>query len=369
MAKDESILTVQEVAAKIAVEGLSWTAGETSVSYLSPTEWKRRLGVLVTEAELVEMAAATKQQAEAEQQAFKLASPVGAPAAIDWRSVGGQSYVTPVKNQGGCGSCVSFGTCATVESMIRIKAQDPGRNVDLSEAFMQFCGGGSCSGWGLTSGLAFAQSTGVTDEACFPYQDHDMPCTNRCSNWQSRLTKILGYTGYSTMAARKNALATIGPLVGGMAVFEDFRHYSSGIYVKTAGSPLAGYHCISVVGYDDNQQCWLVKNSWGTNWGEGGYIKIRYGQPDLLIDSDWQFYSCDPDVQPVRGCGVASHILIDRTFGGSVVLWAYASSNWRYRVVSDLELVGIAQELFTASRVDVCWDGDQITFVRGWKTP
>jgi len=368
MAKERKFLSLDDVKSMIESEGLSWEAVETTVSALPIEEQKRRLGVLVTKAQLADMARASRALADIERKAFALAAPAAAPAAWDWRNVGGANYVTPVKDQGSCGSCVGFGTCACIEANVHIKAQDPNLAVDLSEAMLLFCGGGSCSGWGLTSGLAFAQSTGVTDEVCFPYQPANMPCSNRCSDWQSRLTKILSYTGHSTIEARKNALATIGPVVAGMAVYDDFFKYRRGPYVKTAGSSLAGYHCICVVGYDDSQQCWIVKNSWGVGWGDAGYVSIKYGQPDLLIDSDWQFYSVDVDVKPKKGCGLAQHLVVDKAFGGGVVLWAYADGQWRHKVISDLELAGIAQELFAANQVQACWDGDQLTVVRAWRT-
>ncbi len=369
MAKEEKSLSMDEVAAMIQEEGLSWEAGATDLSALPLSEQKKYLGVLVTDAELATMAAATKALAEDEMRAFEFAAPVAAPTASDWRSVGGKDYVQAVKDQGSCGSCVSFGTCATIEANIRIKAKDANMAVDLSEAFMQFCGGGSCSGWGLTSGLEFAKSTGVSDEACFPYQPKNMPCDNRCSDWESRLVKILSYAGHATVEARKTAIATIGPVVGGMAVYNDFFAYKSGVYQKTSGSSLAGYHCICVVGYDDNQKCWIIKNSWGPNWGDKGFCRIGYGQADLLIDTSWSFYSVDVDVKPKKGCGLAKHVAVDKHFGGKVVLWAYADGEWRHKVMTDAELIGIAQELFAATSVLVCWDGNQITMVRALKTP
>ena len=205
-------VTVGAIAAAIEADGLSWTAGETELTALSADERRQRLGLVVTPEEMASLTAETARMASLEGVSFGAA--VGAPAAVDWRTGG---YVTPIKNQGSCGSCVSFCSCSVIESAVRIKLQNPTYAIDLSEAFMQFCGGGSCSGWGLTSGLSFAQSTGVTDEACMPYQAQNMNCAaSRCSDWQNRLTKISSFTGHSTTAARKDAIANVGPVLAGM---------------------------------------------------------------------------------------------------------------------------------------------------------
>jgi hypothetical protein len=156
----------------------------------------------------------------------------------------------------------------------------------------------------------------------------NMNCTaSRCSDWQSRLTKISSYTAQASMDARKTAIAA-GPVLAGMAVFDDFFAYSSGVYVKTAGSPLAGYHCISVVGYNDSQQCWILKNSWGAGWGESGFCRIKYGQAPLLIDTDWSFYSVVVDIQ----AGWFSNIKVTQVYASrdSQNAWAYFEGiGWR----------------------------------------
>jgi len=315
---------VQAISAAIEREGLSWKAAPNEVTALPRAEQIKRLGVIVTPQEQQKLAA-DKRDAEARE---KFGAVVGAPVAVDWRNKGG-NWVTSVKNQGGCGSCVSFCSCSTIESAVRIKLGNSNYGIDLSEAFLQFCGGGSCGGRGLTSGLAFAQSTGVTDEACMPYQAMDLNCaSSRCSDWQNRLTKISSYTSYATMQARKDAIANIGPVLAGLAVFDDFFAYSSGVYRKTAGSPLAGYHCISCIGYDDNQQCWILKNSWGAGWGDGGFVRIGYGQAELLIDTDWAFYSVAPNVQG----GWIGGVTVTQTYASrdSQNAWAYfAGYGWR----------------------------------------
>lgn len=291
---------IQSIAAAVKSEGLPWTPGETSLTALTPEEQRRRLGVLVDAAEMQRLIAAAQQAAAQEQ--FGAPS-VGAPSAIDWRNNGG-NYVTSIKDQGQCGSCVGFCSVAVIESGVRIKLGNPNYAIDLSEGFLQFCGGGSCNGWGLTSGLDYAQSTGVTDDACMPYTaggGTNMNCgAARCSDWQSRLTKISSYTNHSTMAARKTAVAA-GPVLAGMEVWSDFFAYSSGVYVKSSAATRLnppGYHCLSVIGYDDAQQCWIVKNSWGTTWGEAGFGRIRYGQADILLDSAWSFSSVVVHILP-----------------------------------------------------------------------
>jgi C1A family cysteine protease len=319
---------VKKVASAIAEEGLPWEAGATALTALSAQDQRKRLGLLVPPEEHARLVAEASLVAAQEQ--ATLGAAVGAPAAVDWRNHGG-NYVTSVKDQGSCGSCVSFCSCSVIESSVRIKLQNPGYGIDLSEAFMQFCGGGSCGGWGLTSGLSFAQSTGVTDEACMPYQPQDLNCTSsRCSDWQNRLTKITGFTGHSTMAARKDAIANVGPVLAGMEVWSDFFAYRSGVYVKSSAATRLsppGYHCISVVGYDDAQQCWILKNSWGTNWGENGFCRMGYGQTDLLIDSSWMFYSVAAQVGPVLQSTKVGQVFASRDAQNA---WAhFPALGWR----------------------------------------
>lgn len=283
--------SLETVQAAIANEGLSWKASENQLTSLSQDERRKYLGLILTDAEKAQLEAETALLAAQEAQVF---ASVGNPASHDWRNVSGQNYVTEVKNQGGCGSCVSFGTVAAMEAKARIQLNNPGYAIDLSEAFMQFCGGGSCNGWGLSSGLEFGKATGTVDEACMPYKPQNMNCTaSRCSDWESRLNKITNFTAHATTASRKSAIVAKGPVVAGMAVFNDFYGYSGGVYRKTSGATLEGYHCVCVVGYSDTQKAWIVKNSWGPNWGMGGYVLIGYNQPDVLIDTSWPFYDIE----------------------------------------------------------------------------
>jgi len=221
--------------------------------------------------------------ARANHQQF-MAAAVGAPGyplAFDWRSVAGKNYVTPIRDQKQCGSCVAFGSVATVESNVRVHKHQPTLNIDLSEADLFFChdgvSGGSCAGgWNVNPALTVFKNAGVPDEKCFPYTDHDQPC-KRCTDWKSRVTKIKAFHAITVVASMKAWLAKYGPLVTCFTVYNDFFSYHSGVYHHVSGA-LAGGHCVCCIGYNDPGRYWICKNSWGTAWGDHGFFKIAYGQ-------------------------------------------------------------------------------------------
>jgi C1A family cysteine protease len=226
---------------------------------------------------------------DAEQIALRAAAappPAGAPQpppSFDWRNANGGNYVTPIEDQGSCGSCVAFGSVAAVESLVRITNEEPEQEVDLSEAQMFFCygpntGAGKCPAGGWWPDPAYESlKQGVVDAECFPYTPADQPC-NLCTDWEERLTKITGFGKPTNVAEMKNLLSTVGPPSACFTVYEDFYyHYSGGVYRHVSGNPVGG-HCVCIVGYDDGEECWIVKNSWGTGWGEAGFFRIGYGQ-------------------------------------------------------------------------------------------
>lgn len=206
---------------------------------------------------------------------------VGAPTKVDWRARNGGNYVTGIRDQAGCGSCVAFGVVAAVESMVRIGGGNPNLKPNLSEGQLFFCYGpqtyaGTCpeGGWWPDPALD-AMRSGLTDESRYPYSDADQPCAVP-SDWRNKVTRITGWQVLSSPAAIKAHLASVGPVVACFTVYEDFYFYGSGVYKHVAGD-LIGGHCICVVGYDDGQRCWIVKNSWGGSWGESGFVRFAYG--------------------------------------------------------------------------------------------
>jgi C1A family cysteine protease len=220
-------------------------------------------------------------QPHAQAAAAGAAQAAGAAPSVDLRNVSGSNFVTPITDQGGCGSCVAFGTVATVESTQRLRRDDANLQVDLSEAQLFYCYGGAAgrncaNGWWVPAAME-AFKHGVCDEACFPYTAGDQSC-KLCGGWEDRATKIVNWHEVTNTAAMKEWLSGLhGPLTACFTVYEDFYNYRSGIYHHVSGGVVGG-HCVSIVGYNDPGQFWICKNSWGSSWGENGFFRIAYGQ-------------------------------------------------------------------------------------------
>jgi C1A family cysteine protease len=243
-----------------------WLAGRTSLSALSDDELGQRLGVI--DRERAQADALAEVSAEAEASALAGAS---WPSSFDWRTF---NVVPPVRDQQQCGSCVSFGSVAVLETLIRIQFN---YQLDLSEGDLHFCSahGANCNGWWPNDALDVLRDRGVCDEACCAYTP---PNCSDCANRDQRAVTIAGQQHWSSRDTMKLHISTNGPLLACFDVYEDFYHYKCGVYAHYSGNYKGG-HCVAVIGYDDDEEggCWICKNSWGPGWGAGGFFKIGYG--------------------------------------------------------------------------------------------
>jgi len=128
-----------ELNARLSAADTPWVADQTLQSQLSEQQKRRLLGVVIDAEDLSAALAAPRAQA----------APLTFAPQVDWHNNNG-NHVSPIKNQGGCGSCVSFGTIAVVESIASIES---GKVLDLSEADLHFCSdhGANCGGWWPTN--------------------------------------------------------------------------------------------------------------------------------------------------------------------------------------------------------------------------
>jgi len=273
---------IDDVNKAIRAKGAQWLAGETSISKLSKEERKMRLGLIKSEA--------PRSDAAATPDIFSSAITTTAPPSFDWRNYDGDGWVTPVRNQGNCGSCWAFATTAALESNVMIAT---GMSIDRAEQILVSCSGaGSCNGGYIDRASNYISNTGLPPESYYPYTATNGTCGNATSGWQNNTSFITswhyaGGTTSPTVDQIKNELITFGPLVTTMDVYSDFYNYYGGVYKHVTGT-LQGGHAILIVGYDDVGQYFIVKNSWGSGWGESGYFRIAYSELNSVVSfGDW----------------------------------------------------------------------------------
>jgi C1A family cysteine protease len=122
--------------------------------------------------------------------------------------------------------------------------------------------------------------TGINIESSYPYTASNGSCSSANSNWQTGKFKVVNNSyssGGSTIDIIKNNIYSWGPIVAVYTVYDDFFDYTGGVYSYSSGD-YAGLHAVLVVGWDDANGAFIVKNSWGADWGESGYFRIVYSE-------------------------------------------------------------------------------------------
>jgi len=219
------------------------------------------------------------------------------PTFVDWRNRWGWPWITSVRDQNGCNACWAFAATALVEAMVRIEhcvwpvLSEGDVHKGMNAVCASLGGSGAALDWIAAHGLA--------DPGCFAWKTANTaytPTPDRAGR-SVRCPKP-GYIGSKN--DQKKWIDTVGPLVTWFEVWTDFFSYGGGVYHKqdmigTTPNKVEGGHYMLVVGYNDKEKCWIVKNSWGTNWGENGYARIGYGETGIDSYAKISLHDVNPD--------------------------------------------------------------------------
>jgi len=267
---------------------------------------------------------------------FKSAKPtlLGLPRHWDWRE---QGKLSAIEDQGNCGSCYTFSTAAALQDALSLKGiADP----DLSEQNLLSC---NQEGYGCDGGFFLHDmhvSPGAVQGKDFPYQAKKVACKQnlahpyQLTSWAYIPTN--SKDGVPTVDEIKAAIFQYGTISAGVAVTQDFMNYKSGIFNKctTATQP---NHAINIVGWDDDGQYWIMRNSWGSRFGENGYMRIKWNCNFIGLSSNYVVVNSKPvdKCTPLPEANIGQDISIRRGMG--VVLGKPGKPGTTYRWESSIK--------------------------------
>ncbi|KAK7086270.1 hypothetical protein SK128_002211 [Halocaridina rubra] len=222
------------------------------------------------------------------------------PENFDWRNLEGENYIADVRDQGNCGSCYIFASLAQLEARVRIATHNQRQEVFSTQDVVScsVLSQGCLGGFNYLIAGRYAQDQGVVADECNPYVgigggscDTNITCPR---TYVSKYQYLGGYFGTCNEELMMLALVENGPMAVSYMVYDDFNNYEGGIYhhtgFKNQFNPLEVVnHGVLLVGYgvdaDTGEKYWTCKNSWGAEWGESGYFRIRRGTNECSIES------------------------------------------------------------------------------------
>ena len=207
----------------------------------------------------------------------------------DWRTI---SKVTPIRDQRYCGSCWAFAVMGAYEASYLIRNNT---SLDTAEQVLVSCStGGNCGGGWTGTALGWLQAHGSTYEPSFPYTASNSACHAYTADINLAAWGYIKPDGtVASKAELKQAIVQHGPIIVALYATDKFKAYTSGVFYEQIQAGALN-HAVVLVGWDDTKNAWIMRNSWGTGWGETcgvgterGYMYLGYGSSDVGIWSQW----------------------------------------------------------------------------------
>jgi hypothetical protein len=223
-----------------------------------------------------------------------LNSAVALPASFDWRTSG----LTDIRNQGSCGSCWAFSTTAVIDDLVKLKL---GVISNAAEQYLVSC---NTQGWSCNGGY-FAHSMhvnpGAVTESEYPYTGTDSACkpgglshSYKLASWAYLPAPS---SGIPSVADIKNAIYNYGPVSVAVYADSNFQAYRGGVFSSCVNTTSIN-HAVNLVGWDDENQAWIMRNSWGSGWGEQGYMRIKYNCSNIGYAANYATLAVSPTPTP-----------------------------------------------------------------------
>jgi hypothetical protein len=258
------------------------------------------------------------------------------------------SIITSVKDQGDHGTCWAFASCALIESLIK---RDLYEEVDLSEQYLI-----NSVEMGPFNAIEHAHNTGVVLESKVPYQG---TASDNVSYEGKRDYKIGSYTtlqlNQMNLQTRidtiKSYIFNNIPVLSHMTLFSDFQNYNGGVYSYDGTSSRGEGHIILIVGWQDDESIpsggyWIVKNSWGPDWGEQGYFNIEYDAAEFATEyaivaddpvqiRDYTFLPNTNGAYHTRWSPAGTHIVYTTSDNNGTRIWVHELSTGQNTLLVD----------------------------------